>query len=60
MTTVLLFFILLHRVVLRKNGNTVVSSISQEGGYNPVFQSTLLPLESGDVVQLEARIKVRI
>ena len=40
-------------VALRKNERTVVSGISDVGGHNPVFQTTLLPLLTGDVVQLQ-------
>ena len=43
-------------VALRKNEKTIVSGISDVGGHNPVFQSTLLPLQVGDVVQLQANI----
>ena len=44
-------------VALRKNGQTVVSGMSDTGGHNPVFQSTLLALRVGDVVQLEVILK---
>ena len=40
-------------VALRKNGHTIVSGMSNTGGHNPVFQSTLLHLRIGDAVQLE-------
>ena len=40
-------------VALRKNEQTIVSGISDIGGHNPVFQSTMLPLIVGDVVQLQ-------
>ena len=43
----------MYSVALRKNGQTIVSGMSNTGGHNPVFQSTLLPLLVGDVVQLE-------
>ena len=42
-------------VALRKNERTVVSGISDIGGHNPVFQSTLLQLQVGDVVQLQVK-----
>ena len=44
-------------VALRKNERTIVSGISDTGGHNPVFQSTLLPLLVGDVVQLQVFLK---
>ena len=40
-------------VALRKNEQTIVSGISDIGGHNPVFQSTIIPLLVGDVVQLQ-------
>ena len=46
-------------VALRKNERTVVSGISDVGGHNPVFQTTLLPLLAGDVVQLQVCLENR-
>ena len=48
---ILIFFL---RVALRRNSVTVVSGLSEKSGHNPVFQSTILQLDVGDVVQLEA------
>ena len=36
-----------------------MSGISDVGGHNPVFQTTLLPLLAGDVVQLQVCLENR-
>ena len=41
------------RVALRRNSVTVISGLSEKVGHNPSFQSTLIQLKVGDVVQLE-------
>ena len=41
------------RVALRRNSVTVISGLSEKVGHNPSFQSTLIQLKAGDVVQLE-------
>ena len=40
-------------VALRKNGKTLVTAMSEEGGFSPVSQAALTFLRPGDVVQLE-------
>ena len=48
----LFFLFFFHRVALRKNGKTLVTAMSEDGGFSPVSQATLAYLRSGDVVQL--------
>ena len=40
-------------VALRKNGKTLVTAMSEDGGFSPVSQAALTFLRPGDVVQLE-------